>query len=162
MMAQAILLCGKICSGKTTYARELRRNRSRSMVLSCDELMLTMFPEGAGEHHDMLSERARQYLFDLSLELLASGVDVILDWGFWTREWRRKARAFYAEHGIDCELHYVDAPREVWLAHIQSRNEAVRSGTETAYFVDEALLAKLESRFEPPEQHEIDVLYHPE
>lgn len=161
-MAQVILLCGRICSGKTTYAQRLKRERPASVALSCDELMLTLFPGGSGEHHDMLAQRARQYHFALSLQLIQSGVDVILDWGFWTLQWREEARAFYAAHGVPCQLHYVDAAPEVWQRHIETRNRAVRNGQTSAYYVDEGLLAKLEARFEEPDDQEIDVRYQAE
>ena len=161
-MAQVILLCGRICSGKTTYARKLKEKRPASIVLSCDELMLTLFPDGSGEYHDILAQRARQYHFALSLELIQSGVDVILDWGFWTRQWREEARTFYSSHGIPCQLHYVDAATDVWQRHIAARNQAVLGGQTGAYYVDEGLLAKLEARFEEPGSDEIDVRYQPE
>ncbi|MCH5287168.1 MAG: ATP-binding protein [Christensenellaceae bacterium] len=161
-MAQVILLCGKICSGKSTYTRHLREQLPASAVLSCDELMLTLFPDGAGEHHDLLAERARQYQFALALELIGCGVNVILDWGFWTKQWREEARAFFAEHGIPCSLHYIDPAPDVWQRHIEERNRAVQAGKTSAYHVDEGLLAKLESRFEEPSTDEIDVRYCPD
>ena len=160
-MAQVILLCGKICSGKSVYARRLREEL-RAVVLSCDELMLTLFPEGAGEHHDALAERARQYQFDLALQLAGLGVNVILDWGFWTRQWRDEARAFFGTRGVPCQLHYVDAPPDIWHRHIEERNRAVLEGRTSAYFVDEGLLNKLAARFEAPGEEEIDLRYVPQ
>lgn len=160
-MARVILLCGKICSGKSTYAQALKKAHP-AVVLSCDELMLSLFPEGAGEYHDLLAERARNYQFLLSLQLIDSGVDVILDWGFWTRQWREEARAFYGARGVPCQLHYVDAAPDVWQRHIETRNRAVLAGRQGVYFVDEGLLAKLESRFEAPDTREIDVRYQPD
>ena len=44
-MAKVILICGKICSGKSTYAQQLRRE-NRAVVLSIDEVMLAFF----GQH----------------------------------------------------------------------------------------------------------------
>lgn len=161
-MARVILLCGRICSGKTTYARALQRELPRAVTLSCDALMLTLFPDGTGEHHDMLTQRARLYLFGLSLDLLAIGADVILDWGFWTKAWRQEARDYYGERGISCELHAIDPSPEAWQRHMLARNEAVRRGAEQAYAVDDGLLVKLEALFEPPEDGEIDVLYRPD
>ena len=38
-MAKVILICGKICSGKSTYAEQLRI-KERAAVLSVDEIML--------------------------------------------------------------------------------------------------------------------------
>lgn len=160
-MPEVILLCGKICSGKTTYAQKLRKERN-AVVLSCDELMLTLFPQGAGEHHDMLAQRARDYQFALSRQLTACGLNVILDWGFWTKAWRDEARAFYAACGIPCQLHYVSVSPDTWRKHIDARNQAVRAGQVNAYLVDAGLLLKLASRFEEPEDEEIQVLYRPE
>ena len=65
-MPEVILLCGKICSGKTTYAQRLRTEKN-AVILSCDELMLTLFPQGAGEHHDLLAQRAPSVYFDPEL-----------------------------------------------------------------------------------------------
>lgn len=161
-MAQVILLCGRIASGKSTYARLLREKMPASVILSCDELMLTLFPDGAGDDHDRLAERAKQYQLALSLELIRSGVSVILDWGFWTKQWREDARCFYAEHGIPCSFHYIDPASHVWQRHIDARNKAVLEGDTTAYYVDEGLLAKLSSRFEEPGEEEIDVRYRPD
>ena len=160
-MAQVILLCGRICSGNTTYARHLREEMN-AVVLSCDELMLTLFPQGAGEHHDALAERARNYQLDLARQLTGCGVNVILDWGFWTRAWRDEARAFFAERGIPCQLHYVDALPETWRRHISERNRAVREGRTQAYYVDDGLLRKLAARFEEPGEDEIDLRYVPQ
>lgn len=162
MMAQVILLCGKICSGKSTYALALQKERPSAVRLSCDDLMLVLFPEGAGEYHDMLAYRAQDYLFTLSVEALRAGCDVILDWGFWRKAWRDKARSFFAGHGVPCALHYVDAAPEVWRRHVEARNQAVQDGQTTAYFVDDGLIAKLESLFEAPDPEEIDVLYRPD
>lgn len=161
-MAQVILLCGKICSGKSTYVHRLQQAMPSASLLSCDDLMLTLFPEGAGEYHDTLSTRARAYLFSLSLEILARGSDVILDWGFWTKQWRETARDFYRERGIPCTLHYIDIAPDVWQRHIQARNQAVLAGDTTAYFVDEGLLDKVSAMFEEPAEDEVDIRYHPD
>ena len=50
-MAKVIMTCGKICCGKTTYARCLQA-AGNAVILSIDEITLSLFPEGAGEMHD--------------------------------------------------------------------------------------------------------------
>ena len=42
-----ILLCGRICAGKTTYAKRLGKTRG-AVCLSCDELMLALFGQQLG------------------------------------------------------------------------------------------------------------------
>ena len=157
-MAKVILICGKICSGKSWYAERLRRERN-AVVLSHDELMLAVFDPLLGDRHDEIAGRATEYLFGLAMQLVRAGVNVILDWGFWTREKRREAREFYESRGIPCEFHYLDTPDEVWEKNIKTRNQAVLQGKTDAYYVDEGLRRKLEAAFEIPEPQEIDVWY---
>lgn len=155
-MAKVILICGKICSGKTTYAQKLRR-QYRAVLLSVDEIMLSVFGQHCGDRHDEYASNTQKYLLDKAVELTDSGIDVILDWGFWTRDGRESARAFFAGHGIETEFHCLDISDETWRARLKKRNDAVTAEETLAYFVDENLAAKFESRFEMPERDEIDV-----
>lgn len=156
-MAKVFLICGKICSGKTTYAGKLAREES-AVILSCDELMLSLFDPLLGERHDEISRRANAYLMGLAVKIAEAGTSVILDWGFWTRAGRQAATAFFREKGLACEWHYVGVSDEQWERNIEKRNEEVLAGTVQAYFVDEGLMKKLLSRFEEPDDTEIDVI----
>lgn len=155
-MAKVILICGKICSGKTTYAGELKK-KERAVVLSSDELMLSLFDPLLGDRHDVLAKRANDYLLGLTLKLIEAEVSVILDWGFWTKAGREEIGSFFAQRGIETEWHYVRISDEAWRRNIEKRNREVEAGMTQAYFVDEGLLRKLESRFEEPEAGETDV-----
>ena len=154
-MARVILLCGRICSGKSTYAVKLMREL-KAAVLSVDEIMLAMFGQDAGEMHGTYVERCKHYLFGKSVELCTSGVDVVFDIGLWTKREREEAREFYASHGIRCEIHYICVPDEEWHRRIEKRNADVLSGKTSAYFIDDGLAEKAASLFEPPTDDEID------
>ena len=156
-MAKAIMTCGTICCGKTTYAQKLREERN-AVILSIDELTLTLFPEGAGEMHDTYALRTEQYLLSLSLQILGTGTDVILDWGLWTKAQRDRIRAFYAENGFESEIHYLQVSREEWERRIRKRNGTQKTENPSAYFVDEGLLRKVESLFEEPSESEVDLI----
>ncbi len=155
-MPKVILICGKLCCGKSTYAKELCM-RNKAVLLSIDEIMLSMFGQHCGDMHDTYAERTRNYLFAKSVELIASGIDVILDWGFWTKDGRDTAKSYYRSRGIACELHYIDVGDETWQARLNKRNAAVSSGETLAYYVDENLAAKFAARFEPQFVNEVDV-----
>lgn len=157
-MAKVMLICGKICSGKTTYAQRLRREH-RAVLLSCDEITLALFDQHIGEQHDVIVERTQNYLFNKSLEILKSGINVILDWGFWMHEERDLAREFYRSHEIDCEFHYVDVSNAVWQANLIKRNRAILDKQTSAYYVDEGLARKFEKLFEMPSRDEINVWF---
>jgi predicted kinase len=131
--------------------------KHHAVLLSSDEITLALFGQHCGDRHDDYVERAQRYLFHKSLEILAQGIPVVLDWGFWTKEKRRAARVFYESRGIQCEFHYIDVSNDVWHRNIAIRNQAVRDGKTDAYYVDEGLMKKLQSLFEAPDKDEIDV-----
>lgn len=156
-MAKVILICGKIASGKSWYCRELLR-KSPALLLSVDEVTDRIFDKQLGERHDQISARIRAYLFDKAAEAIAAGADVILDWGFWTRDWRQEASDFFRQRDIPMEWHYMDISDEVWQENIARRNADVLAGRDNSYYVDEGLLDKLVRLFEPPEPGEMDVI----
>ncbi|MBQ9151747.1 MAG: ATP-binding protein [Clostridia bacterium] len=160
MPPKIILLCGKLCAGKTTYARRLAPELG-AVILSVDEIMLSLFGQHLGDDHDRVAALTRDYLYRKSLEILDSGIPVILDWGFWTRDDRMATRAFYESRGLSCELHYIDVSRDGWEANIAARNALVEADPTAAYYVDENLLRKLEGRFQPPDEDETDVRVSP-
>ncbi len=156
-MAKVIMTCGRICSGKSTYAEELRK-KHKGVLLSVDEITLALFGQNAGDKHDDYVERAEKYLFGKSLEIIENGIDVILDWGFWQKAERDYARSFYKNHGVECEFHYIDISDEEWKRRIEKRNGMVEKGEISAYFVDENLAVKADGFFEKPLDGEIDIM----
>lgn len=155
-MAKVILVCGRICCGKTTYAHRLAKER-RAAVLSVDEVMLAIFGQHCGDMHDTYAARTKQYLLAKAAELIAADIDVILDWGPWTKSGRAELREHFAARGIAFELHAIEINDEVWRARLAQRNAAVEADEAQAYFVDENLAAKFASRYEAPEADEVDV-----
>ena len=157
-MVKVILICGKICSGKSTYAQQLRI-QNNAVLLSTDEITLAIFGQHCGDKHDDYVERTQNYLFNKSLELIEVGINVILDWGFWMKEERDYAREFYNSRNIECEFHYIDISVETWQARLQKRNSEILSEETNAYYIDDNLAKKFASIFEVPSEDEIDVIY---
>lgn len=157
-MAKVMLICGKLCSGKSWYCRELMR-KSSALLLSVDEITERVFDKSLGERHDIVSAKIRSYLLDKAAEAVSAGADVILDWGFWTRSWRLEANEFFRGRKIAYEWHYIDVPDEVWQENIARRNKAVLAGEDDSYYVDEGLLEKFKDLFQPPEPGEMDIIF---
>jgi predicted kinase len=145
-----ILLIGKICCGKSTYAKGMG-----GMLISCDQLMQTLFPGGCGEHHDMLAARARQYLYTLARQCADANVTPVVDFGFWTPAMRREAIDALA--GYELDWRYLDVPDEEWERRIARRNAAIQAGEAdpSDYFVDEGLKRKVLELFIPPTPEEL-------
>ena len=158
-MAKVILICGKICCGKSYYAKDLKQ-KEKAVILSCDELTSILFDNNLGENHDEMSKRIWQYLFKKSCDIVEAGCNVILDWGFWTKEHRNFAKKYFKDKDVECEIHYIDVDDKTWQKNIEERNKRVLEGNGGSdYYLDEGLLKKLLSMWENPSKNEIDVWY---
>lgn len=155
-MAKVILICGKLCSGKSTYAAQLRKENG-GVILSVDEIMLALFGQHAGEKHDDYVKSTKKILLEKAAQCAEAGVTVLLDWGFWTKAEREGTKAFFGARNISCALHYLDISGEVWKQRLEKRNRAIAAGESDAYYVDENLAKKFDSIFEMPGKEEIDL-----
>lgn len=152
------LICGKICSGKTTYAKKLAEE-TRGVILSCDEVTYQLFDNNLGPRHDEMTVRIRSYLRRKAVEISRAGTDVILDWGFWSADTRAEITAFFKNMQIPVQWYYISVSDARWQANIRKRNALVLAGESTDYFLDEGLMTKLLSRFEEPKKADMDFWY---
>ncbi len=157
-MAKVILICGKICSGKTYYTKHNLKNFN-AVSLSCDELDDMIFHKSLTDNHDKVFKDVHKYFHKKTVEIVNLGCNVILDWGFWFYDQRIEVSKYYEDNGIDFEWHYIDINDEQWKLNIDSRNRAVKNGESDDYFIDEGLFNKINKLFEAPSKEEIDVWY---
>ena len=156
-MSKVILICGKICSGKSFYANQLKRRES-AVVLSTDEVTYDLTGNEQGEGYDAFAKRVNAYLMKKAAELAAVGCCVILDWGFWTRKEREEATLYFRSRDVNTEWHYIDIEDEAWFQNIAQRNEKILAGEGGSdFYVDEGLLNKVKSKFETPSHNEMDI-----
>ena len=155
IMAKVFMMCGRICSGKSTYAQKLKQQYNTA-VLSVDEITLALFGQDAGDMLDTYVERTEEYLYRKSTELVETGINVVLDWGFWRKAERDYAREFYSSRGIENEFVYIDISDEEWYRRLEKRNKDISENKSDAYYVDEGLAKKFEDIFERPAPSEID------
>ncbi len=158
-MAKIIAICGKICSGKSYYARQLKE-KENAVILSTDEVTFDLIENEQGEFYNIFAERVNQYLRKKAAEIASMGCNVILDWGFWTKEERKELTDYFHCRGIEVEWHYIDVEQDRWERLIEERNQRVEEGNGgSAFYLDEGLMKKLLSRFEEPAKEEIDIWY---
>lgn len=161
-MAKVIILCGKIAAGKTYYANRLK-SQTNSVLLSVDDLMLKLSDSCLGDRHDEIAARCENYFYGLSEQIVAIGLNVIIDFGYWLQKEREEAKAYFHKKGISVELHYIKIPEEVRLQQLMKRNESLlladrRGENERVYIIDEGLRQKLDLKFEEPIPSEVDKL----
>lgn len=153
-MAQLYLLCGRIGSGKTTYAQNLK-DKKGAICLSPDAWMLPLFGEHLNPNdHAAKLEQVKKIIYSLSEQLLKQGIPVILDFGFWTKQERTAIRARFNRH--DVELIYIKTDEKTILERLEKRNQ---SKDGNAYTVDEALFFELNQKFEEPGADESSTIY---
>lgn len=156
-MAKVIAICGKICSGKSYYANQMK-DKENAVILSTDEVTYDLIDNKQDEYYNVFAEKVNKYLIKKAAEIVNAGCNVILDWGFWTKEDREATTKYFHQSGIDVEWHYIDIEPSRWKQLIEKRNTKIRDGNGGSdFYVDEGLMEKILSKFEEPKRDEIDV-----
>ena len=156
-MAKVILICGKICSGKSYYARQLKESLN-AVILSTDEATYDLINNEQGEFYNVFATRVNLYLRKKTVEIVRAGANVILDWGFWTKDGRNEISKFFESNNVAFEWHYIDVHPDTWQRQIAERNKRIEEGNGGSdFYLDEGLMNKLLSKFQEPQKSEMDV-----
>ncbi len=128
--ATLVLFCGLPGSGKTRVARQLEKQTGAVRI--CTDDWLTSL------HIDLHDEAVRDLLqarlYELAKELLAKGIDVILEDGLWSQKERNAKLADGRRLGADIAIHVFDlSPKEQWK-RLEHRNTNMRHGTVAITF----------------------------
>lgn len=158
-MGKVILVCGKICSGKSHYSKAIKESLN-AVIISPDEATYELINNEQGEFYNVFSERLNKYLTRKVGEIAQAGANVIFERGLWSHKDRKEIREYYKNNGIECEIHYVCVDDETWKQNIAERNQRVLDGNGGSdFYLDEGLMKKLESKWEEPNEDEVDVIY---
>ena len=149
--ATAIFICGLPGSGKTTLARQLEQER-QAVRFSEDEWVVPLYGD-AGVHDDQARDRIKEVQWQIAERILRLGVDVVLDWGLWSRAERDDFRARTAQLGVRFELRFLEVPLEELWRRISARNAHLPPDT---FRIDLTELELWWSTFEPPTSDELD------
>ena len=153
-MATLHLMVGLPGSGKTTLARKLEVEYS-ALRLTVDEWHIRLFgsdvhddsDEADWSRHNARHAAIEALLWAAAVRVLALGVDVILDFGFWTRSERDEFRAKAHDLGAGFRIHFADISEEQLLERIKARNAQLPAG---AFHIPEIKLKEWLLLFEPP------------
>ena len=157
LMGKVIIVCGKICSGKSYYSKSIKDSLN-AVIISPDEATYELINNEQGEFYNAFSERLNKYLTKKVGEIAQAGANVIFERGLWTKKDRENIKEYYYNNGIECEIHYISVDDETWRKNIDERNKRIENGNGGSdFYLDEGLLKKLESKWEEPSKDEIDV-----
>ncbi|MET0650251.1 MAG: AAA family ATPase [Pyrinomonadaceae bacterium] len=151
-MATLFLMCGLPGSGKTTLAKQIERERD-ALRLTPDEWIVRLFGERLTPPAlDWCRDPVESVQWGVAERALRLGVNVILDFGFWSRVEREEFRARAAALGARSEVHFLDVPRAELSARIAARNAEPPPYT---FRVTEEQLDAWWDLFEPPTPDEL-------
>ena len=143
------LTVGLPASGKTTHAREIEGLES-AMRLTKDEWMKALYGDGnPSSASDVIEGR----LISIGLRALELGINVVIDFGLWSRDERSALRHAAAERGAAVVVLYFPISASEQKERAEKRLAA--SGHET-WPMSDAELAEWASRFEVPTAGELD------
>lgn len=115
-------MVGLPCSGKTSLAQKLERERS-ALRLTPDEWQIGLFGQDAKKpEHDVRHTFIEAMLWNIASRALELETNVILDFGFWAREEREDYRLRAKRLGASSEVHFLDVPEDELLRRLADRN----------------------------------------
>lgn len=144
-MPTAHLVFGFLGSGKTTLAKRLELRHS-AVRFTPDEWMARLF--GEDPPANTFQDKAVA-IFDIMqpiwVRCLSLGLDVVLDYGFWSRSERDRVRSAVANIGADSMLWAVSCSDDEARKRIALRNEAAHR----SLYIAPATFDLLKARIEP-------------
>lgn len=152
--ARLVLICGLPASGKSTLARQLAVTIP-AVRLDKDEWVTQL---GGDVWDHTFRVRVERQLWALTLNLLAQGQSVILEWGHWARVERDEKRLGARSLGVGVELHFLDAPLDKLIERADRRTA---SGEWTAAPMTRAHFEEWSMIFQPPDEEEFSLFDEP-
>jgi len=149
-----VLICGLPASGKSTLARQLA-DRIPAIRLDKDEWVTQL---GGDVWDHAFRVRVESQLWALTLDLLAQGQSVILEWGHWARVERDEKRLGARSLGVGAELHFLDAPLDELIERSDRRTAL---GEWKAAPMTRAHFEEWSTIFQPPDEEEFNLFDEP-
>lgn len=148
-------MVGLPCSGKSTRAKQLEVELG-ALRLTPDEWHIDLFGDDAADpDHDRRHTVVEALMWQVASAALARGIDIILDFGFWTRTEREDFAARAAALGATTKIHFMDLSRAELLARLARRNA---EAPKHAFIIPAEDLLAWMARFEPPGTGELAAL----
>ena len=126
-MGKVIIICGKICSGKSYYAKQLK-DELNAVIISPDEATYELINNEQGEFYDIFSKKLNKYLTKKVGEIAKAGANVIFERGLWSSKDRKEIRDYYNENNVESEINYVCVDDETWNYNIEKIKKKINEG----------------------------------
>ncbi|QBR91549.1 AAA family ATPase [Nocardioides euryhalodurans] len=136
-------------TGKTTAARRLEVER-KALRLTKDEWVKALYGwQNPSSAQDVIEGR----LIQVGLRALELGIDVVIDFGLWSRDERSALRQAAADLGATVELHYFELTPTEQRERLDRR---LSEASHTTWHMSEEELDAWAAHFDVPTAGELD------
>ncbi|MHC1695153.1 MAG: AAA family ATPase [Eubacteriales bacterium] len=153
--ATLYLMVGLSCSGKTTFAKRLA-DETGALLFSPDSWHISLFGHDMDHtEHDKRHDTVETLMWNTAQHILLRGVNVILDFGFWSRHERDTYREWANKAGINFTIYYMDTPSDELVKRLEQRNSHLMNDM---FIFSPELLYQWMKLFEPPIKDEDNLI----
>lgn len=148
MHALVHLIVGLPGAGKTTRARELER-RAPALRLTPDEWQIALYDgDNPPDKRDLVEGK----LIELGMRAAGLGIDVVLDFGFWSRDERSALRWIASTVGARSQVVHLPVELEEQRRRVAHRFATTPGQT---FPISDAELLQWRTQFEAPDDEEL-------
>ena len=156
-MAKIHLICGFMGFGKTTFSKDLA-TKLPAVCLTHDEFMVDLYGRNMpyADFHTHYHQ-VDTVLWKLAKQILSTGTDVIMDYGFWNRQTRAEVQQKAKSLTPDVVWHQMVCDPETAKKRVLKRTRE----KDSELFIDEACFDEKLKQYEPisPDEN-LTVIYH--
>lgn len=150
------LIVGPVGAGKSTFARNTAARRN-AIFLDLDAWMVRLYGKDVRPSENVVAwylerrDRVRELLWDTTLEVVATGTDVLLEIGLVSLAERDAIYAKARDEDLALTVYWVDAPRDVRRERVLKRNASAGEHTQV---VPMEFFERASDAWEPPSNAE--------
>ncbi|WP_447767318.1 AAA family ATPase [Pseudomonas kilonensis] len=156
------IVFGPLGAGKSTLARKLSAKLT-GVRFSIDEWMFRLYGPDLPQPMNLAwvltrVQRCEAQMWEMCLQVLDSGRDVVLDQGFMTEADRARVRLLAGQSGYQVSSYFIDADLQLRRERVMRRN--TEKGETYAFEVTGPMFDAMEARFERPSPKELEQCCH--